>query len=106
MELLFIHLGINAGFGSIAPMPLRLVSRSVSPSNLFDGWMPARIYEMNDIVDVDVVAGGAHTATNTEKKASQNKKESMPTQIKSESERIKSIISRKFEWESPLIAEF
>lgn len=43
-------------------------------------------------------------------RASRNKKESMPTRIKqpskAERERTKSIISRKFEWELPLIAEF
>lgn len=42
-------------------------------------------------------------------RASRNKKESMPTRIKQPEqswERTKSIISWKFEWELPLIAEF
>jgi hypothetical protein len=69
MKLLFIHLGINAGYRFL--VRCWLICRLV-------GWLAMA------------------------------KKASMPTQIKtdSESERIKSIISRKLERELPLIAEF
>lgn len=119
MKLLFIHLGINAGFWlfSLACWPepeSSCRSRCCSPcSNEAEIRLEHTQFSMNDI---DAEAFSLTEKWNTPQKGRQCASKPQQERIDADSdktavqswerERTKSIISRKFKWELPLIAEF